>query len=848
MALPLRDHVDDNPYPAPMASLRLEAVIAAARRLLLVIGVSGLAGVLVAGLVLPVAAALGLTARESATAFSDLPAELDVKPLAEQSRVVDATGATIATFYDQNRIYVTLDKIAPVMQQAILAIEDHRFYEHGPIDFQGTARALLGNLDAGDLTCGDGCTAGGGSTLTQQYVKLVLQDQAETPEERRAVTTSTGADGYVRKLRELRLAANIENQLTKDQILERYLNIAYFGGGGGSGGAYGIEAAARYFFSTSAAKLTLTQAALLAGLVQAPSEYDPTDNPEKAIGRRNQVLSSMGDQGKITQPEASQARLTDVGLKLNPTRAGCVSTWAPFFCDYVKHEIDLMEELGATPEERERNLLRGGLTITTTLDPKAQRAAQEAVSDRVAPTDSAVGSLAMVEPGTGYIRAIANSRGYGQEKGQSYINYAVDKSMGTAGGSNGIQAGSAFKPWVLAAAIRQGISLSTSINAPQELRGLGGDRVAICDVMGNTRYTIPDDYEPKNSTGSGTFNLRTGTERSVNTFYVQLLQRTGICEPATIAQESGIWLQLPPAELERRIRVGQLPANIDPARIPLDQVISFTLGSNTVSPLAMAEGYAMFAARGMHCDSMAVLQVLDRDDKVIADRKPTCNRVLAKGIADGVNDVLRGVIHNDGATGTRMRLDDGRAAAGKTGTTNQSVAVWFAGYTPQLATAVAVADLDGEQTTLDGRTYNGERIGSACGGCIPGPIWKEAMDAALDGARKAKFTKPDPSVVKGVNERVPDVRGLTEAAATDRLADVGFTARVSGEVASAIAQGLVVETDPATGSNVASGSSVGLILSTGQAPPPEPPPGQPDPPGQRDPQDQPDDPQDPPPT
>jgi len=795
-----------------MASLRLESVIAALRRVLLIIGVSGLAGVLVAGIALPVAASLGLTARESANAFSDLPAELDVKPLAEQSRIVDASGATLATFYDQNRVTVTLDKIAPVMQQAILAIEDHRFYEHGPIDFQGTARALLGNLDAGDLSCGDGCTAGGGSTLTQQYVKLVLQDQATTPKERRAATISTGADGYVRKLRELRLAANVENQLSKDQILERYLNIAYFGGGGGSGGAYGVEAAARYFFSTTAAQLTLNQAALLAGLVQAPSEYDPTDNPEKAVGRRNQVLSRMGEIGMITPTEASQARLADLGLKLKPTRAGCVSTWAPFFCDYVYHELMLMEELGATPEDRERNLLRGGLTITTTLDPKAQHAAQDAMSDRIASTDSAVGSLAMVEPGTGYIRAIANSRGYGQETGQSYINFAVDKSMGSAGGSNGIQAGSAFKPFVLAAAIRQGISLTTTISAPQTLP-MGGKKFKVC-WNDSTIYTTDRDYAPKNSTGAGSFNLRTGTERSVNTFYVQLLQRTGICEPATIAQQSGVFKQIPTS----------------PADQPLDQVASFTLGSNTVSPLAMAEGYAMFAARGMHCNSMAVLQVRDRDDAVIVDRKPTCNRVLDEGVADGVNEVLRGVIHNQGATGTRMQLDGGRVAAGKTGTTNNSIAVWFVGYTPQVSTAVAVADLDGEQESLDGRTYNGERISSACGGCIPGPIWKKTMDATLDGTRMARFSKPDPKIVRGADDRVPDVRGMTASLAADRLAEAGFTAHVAGEVASAIAQGLVVETDPATGSSIASGGSVGLILSTGVATEPEVP-DEPEPPG-----------------
>ncbi len=792
-----------------MASFRLDLVVTALRRVLLVIGVSALAGVLVAGLALPVAASLGLAARQSATAFSDLPADLESQPLAERSRVLDASGETLATFYEQNRIYVSLDQIAPVMQQATLAIEDHRFYEHGPIDLQGTARAFLSNLEAGETT-------GGGSTLTQQYVKLVLLDQAETEEEQRAVLVDSGAEGYVRKLRELRLAASVENELSKDQILERYLNIAYYGGGGGSGGAYGIEAAARYFFSTTAAKLTLPQAAMLAGLVQAPSEYDPTDNPEKAIGRRNQVITRMEDEEMITPEDAAAVRQADLGLKLSPARNGCVSAWAAFYCDYVLHELLATPELGDTPAQRERNLLRGGLTVKTTLDRKTQTAAQEAVSDRVAPTDSAVGTMAMVEPGTGYIKALANSRDYGDGDGETYINYAAGKTMSSGGGSNGIQAGSAFKPFVLAAAIRQGIPLNTSIRSPQVLSNLGGQRLSICDSVGNTRYTVPSDYRPQNSTGAGTFNLRTGTERSVNTFYVQLLQRTGICEPATIAQESGVWRQIDLGQLEDEIAKGQLPEGTDPAQVPLHQVISFTLGSNTVSPLGMAEGYATFAARGMHCASIAVLQVLDRSGEVLVNREPACNRVLEEGVADGVNMVLQGVIDSPGGTGSRMRLDGGRPAAGKTGTTNGSIAVWFAGYTPQLSAAVAVADLDGEQTTLDGRTYNGERIGSACGGCIAGPIWKEAVDDALDGQREAGFTRPDPSVVRGINERVPDVRGMDANAASGVLEGAGFTAYVAEEIGSALAQGLVVDTTPGVGSNLAVGSSVGLILSNGQ--------------------------------
>ena len=791
-----------------MSLFRLDIVIAAVRRSLLIIGVSGLAGVLVAGLALPVAASLGLAARESAQAFNDMPADLDIQPLAERSRIVDASGKNLAFFYEQNRRSVPLDKIAPVMKDAIVAIEDHRFFEHGPIDLRGTARAFINNLDAGEVT-------GGGSTLTQQYVKLVLVNQAKTDAERRDATRTAGAQGYVRKLRELRLAAAIEEKLTKDEILERYLNIAFFGGGGGSGGgAYGIEAAARLFYGTRPDKLTLAQAALLAGLVQAPSEYNPIDNPEKAIGRRNQVVTRMAEVGMVTQEEAREVRQSELGLDVTRLNNTCLPSWAPFFCDYVVHEIKLMKELGDTPEERERRLMRGGLTVVTSLDRQAQKAAQEAMSDRLHPRDSAVGTMAMVEPATGYIAAIANSRGYGEQKGQTYINYAVDKRMGSAGGSNGIQAGSAFKPFVLAAAIKQGISLNTTIEAPQQL-DMSGEKFRICDADGNTVFTTEPGYSPKNSTGSGRFNLKTGTERSVNTFYIQLLQRTGICEPAKIAQAAGIYKQVPDT------RKGQ----------PLDQVASFTLGANTVSPLGMAQGYAMFANRGVHCKAISVLEVRNREGEVIAKREPDCKRVVSKEVADGVNFVLRGVIENPGATGNRMRLDGGRVAAGKTGTTNNSIAVWFAGYTPQLAAAVAVADLDGRQTSLDGREYNGETIWSACGGCIPGPIWKRAMDAALEGEPEASFDRPDPSVVRGINEPVPDVRGMDVEAASTRLGEFGFGAHLAGEVASAIAKGLVVETDPAPGSEVAGGSSVGLIVSSGQPEPGPPPPPEPGNPG-----------------
>jgi membrane peptidoglycan carboxypeptidase len=600
-------------------------LIIATRRLLLLVGISGLAGILVAGLALPVAAGLGLTAQRGAEAFSDLPGELDAAPLAERSRVVDAEGRTLATFFEENRTYVPLEKIAPVMQQATLAIEDHRFYDHGPIDFRGTTRAFVSNVEAGETTSG-------GSTLTQQYVKLVLLDQAESAEERADVLADSGTDGYRRKLRELRMAATVEKENTKDAILEKYLNIANFGGPSGRAN-YGVEAAARYYFSTSAEDLSLNHAATLAGLYQRPSGYDPTRNPEAAIGRRNTVLTRMAELGMISHEEAAEARQADLDLEITEARSGCVSSWAAWFCDYVFAEIRQMEELGDTQEERVNKLMRGGLRITTTLDRQAQRAANLSVSNQVAPTDSAVGTIAMVEPGTGHIKAIANSRDYGPTgTGASMINYATDLATGN---SRGIQTGSVFKIYVLAAAIQQGRSLNLQINSPPQI-DMSGKRWRACEHEGQTHASAEPGWAPKNSTRGGRITMREATEWSTNTYFVQLSHRTGLCTPARIAERSGV-----------RHATGKR----------LQQVPSFALGANEVAPLAMAGSLAMFANRGVHCEPQAITTIHSRSGKKLVDREPECTRVVDKHVADGVNHVLRGVIETPGATGAPLKVD-----------------------------------------------------------------------------------------------------------------------------------------------------------------------------------------------
>jgi membrane peptidoglycan carboxypeptidase len=749
----------------------MSVLAAATRHILGIVVVAAVAGLLVAGLALPFVGTAGVAAKATAESFTSLPADFQAQPQAQRSVVLDAQGGQLAVFYDENRVYVPLEAIAPVMQQAVIAIEDARFYEHGPIDLQGTARALVTNLSTGGV-------AQGGSTLTQQYVKNVLLTQAESDEERQAAVETS----YARKLRELRLAMAAEEQFTKDQILERYLNIAYFGGG-----AYGIEAAAQRFFSVSAKDLTLVQAATLAGLVQSPSNYDPELYPERAAARRNQVLTAMVNESQaITAEEAAAAAAEPLTLTPTSPTNGCITSYAPFFCDYVYRELLDWEGLGATPEEREQAVRRGGLLVRTTLQPTEQAAAVAAVQKYVAPADDAIAALAVVEPGTGNITALTHSRLYGSGDGRTFLNYATDYDRG---GSMGFQNGSTMKVFVLAAAIQQGIPLGTKINSP----GSFTQRKAMKTCEGS----VGDAWPVKNYDGkAGSYDLRTGTWRSVNTFFAQLEERTGICDPATIAAEGG----LSTARGE-----------------PLLQVKSFVLGANEVSPLGMAEAYAMFAANGVHCDSVAITSITTPNGTALPVPSANCAQVIDKRVAQGVTQVLAGVIDgpDSGRTGAKMTL--GRPAAGKTGTTDAAKAVWFIGYTPQRSAAVAVSDPE-EPKPLDGIVLNGVRYREACGGCIPGPIWKTAMQQIMDPLPVVGFDAPDPAAVSGAAATVPDVRGLAGAEAVATLQAAGFEAVVAGEVPSTAPAGTAVSTDPPSGSRFFSGGTVRVFVSSGQAP------------------------------
>ncbi|GAA1942899.1 transglycosylase domain-containing protein [Nocardioides hwasunensis] len=731
-------------------------------------------GVLTACLAIPFAGLAGVAAKDVSKGMVNLPESLEAKDLSQRTTIYDVNGNPIASLYDQNRINVPLTSISRPMVKAIVAIEDYRFYDHGALDLKGTLRAFVTNQ-------ANGGAVQGGSSITQQMVKQTLLYQAETPEEKAAATEET----YARKIRELRYAIAFEQNHTKDWILERYLNIAYFGDG-----AFGVQSAARHFFSKDAKDLNMLQAATLAGLVKNPVGYDPIDNSERAESRRNVVLDRLAQLGVIKEKRAEKLKKRPIAKTLNVTTTpnGCQQSRAPFFCDYVVNWLMKDPVLGDTAKERARTLKTGGLQIHTTVDIDMQQAADDSVSSHVYPTDQAIGGLAMVEPGTGDVRALAQSRPMGKDRdaGQTYLNYVVPKEYGDA---NGFQAGSTFKAFVLASAINQGIPLSTTINAPQTMHFDDSD-FETCDgpYRGDGKG-----WDPQNSTGYGTYNLYTGTQNSVNTFFAQLETRTGMCEPLDLAKQMGV--DVPPAQ----------------------QVPSWILGVSDVDPLTMAQAYATFAARGLHCDPRPVTQVLDSSGEVLKDFAPSCQQVMPGATADAVNDILRGVM--EGGFGNALQI--GKPSAGKTGTTNDGRSVWFVGYTPALAAAAMIAGANGEGQwlELEGQTIGGRYIYSASGSGFAGPIWGDAMATISAKLPDENFQAPAGDEIAGVLSSVPDVTGISVEEATAQLQAAGFTVADGGPVNSRTDEGLVAKTSPDAGTRLSSGDTVTLYTSTGYMPP-----------------------------
>jgi membrane peptidoglycan carboxypeptidase len=639
-------------------------------------------GLVVDGLVV----GAGLWAKSRSDAFVALPASIQTSYVPERSVVLDARGAPLAYFWDQNRHSVPASGMSHLVRDAAVAVEDARFWSNKGVDLQAMVRALVHNVSAGEHQ--------GGSTITQQYVKNLLVLRARSKQEQRAATALTSS----RKLAEARYAVAITQRMSKDQILSGYLNAAYFGRN-----AYGVQAAAETFFATDARRLTLPQAALLAGLVRGPANYDPFVHPKAARDRRNVVLDRLAATGKITPEQAQRAKAAPLGIRDGAKHAGCPSSRVGYFCDWVQRQLLDDPSLGKTRAQRQQRLDSGGLVVRTTLDPRVQVSTQRAV-DRAKGSRAAAATV-VVQPGTGAVLAMAASVPFGFTRGHSSVNLPL-------GGSTGFQAGSTFKVFVLTEAIKRGIPLNLRMYAPQKYSSRKFAPYNIVDGR-PTPYVVGNAADSE----SGVFTLEQATWHSVNTYYIQLEERVGFRAPATIAESMGV-----------RRADGS----------PLHRIPSFTLGTNEVSPLAMAGAMATYSAHGRYCPPYAIAGMSGAK----APARPTCRQVLDRRVADTVTRVLKGVIDKGTATNAQVPGD----AAGKTGTVQDFSAAWFVGYTPRYAAAVWMGDpRGGFRHPLTNVRVHGKLYRHMYGGDLPATIWGALVAGSPGGGSVFHLAAPAPT-------------------------------------------------------------------------------------------------------
>lgn len=672
----------------------------------------------------------------------------------DQSTVItDRTGKGLARLYaEQNRQDVPLEKIPQQVRDAVIATEDQRYYEHKGVDPLGIARAIWVDVVKREK-------AQGGSTITQQYVK-----QAFVGDE----------SSLKRKVKEAILAQKVERRYSKDEILELYLNTIYFGHG-----AYGVEAASRAYFGKSVKKLTVAEAAVIAGVIKSPRRYSPYFDPKAGLQRRNVVLMQMRDQGYIDAAQYAKAKRKPIklaGLKHASTRA-------PYFVEWVKD--NLLKEYG------EKTVYRGGLRVKTTLDPKMQRAAESAIADVLDEPGDPSAAVVAIRPSTGEVLAMVGGSNF---KKQQY-NVAVQGKR---------QPGSAFKPFVLATALGEGVSPEQPFPSGPRTFKVGSQTWKVTGAHGGSK--------------DGTMRLRAATEQSVNSVYAQLILNVGAEDVVTTAQDMGIAEELEPVPA---IALGGL--------------------KHGVSPLEMARAYATLANGGQRPKPYGIAKVEGPESKVLLNAKPKLEEGLDPAVAYLTTDILTGVIKR----GTGTAADIGRPAAGKTGTTQEYRDAWFVGYTPDLVCAVWVGYPDSQREM---KSVHGRQV---TGGSFPAEIWARFMKEALADTPETAFQRPTGLVrVKVCSETgglttefcpkpvsatviakfkperctvhtvpvevaIPNVVALTKLDALSKIEKVQLKAKVIEKNVAGIAAGTVASQSPVAGKKVPVGTTVTIVVSTG---------------------------------
>jgi penicillin-binding protein 1A len=625
--------------------------------------------------------------------------------LPQTSVVLASDGSQLAELHArQDRRIVPFGRVSDRLREAIVAVEDRRFFDHSGVDLRAIARAAYANLSSGQVEQG-------GSTITQQLVRNTLIDREERD-----------ADTVERKLDEIALARQVERRMSKREILEAYLNTVYFGRG-----AYGVQAAAQAYFGTAASEIGVTQAALLAGLIKSPNHYDPYRHPQRAKRRRALVLRAMAEIGRLPRDRVERLARRPLGLgrpeKDTPYPAA-------YFVDYVKRLLlydPRFSALGDSVEERQRKILRGGLRIHTTLDPEAQEAAEQAIEGVLLYKEDPHGALVALDPRTGAVRAMVGGRNFfapGVEDPFAKLNLAIggEPSLGRSTGrygrraalrapGTGRQAGSAFKPFALATALKEGVSLSSTYEADSCMTFPHTDAGGEWEVC---------NYE---ESAFGTVSLLDATINSINVVYAQLILDIGAEDVVETARELGISTRL-------------------------SGVPSAALGTNPVNPLGMASAYGTFATNGVRNPPVAVTKITNGGGKVLYRDATEGERVLDATTAYLVTSALQGVI--EGGTGTGANI--GRTAAGKTGTAQEWRDAWFVGYTPSLVAAVWVGYPEG---SIEMKAYCSTGDPAVCrptrttvsGGTWPASIWRLFMLDATAGVPDQSFEVPEGATV-----------------------------------------------------------------------------------------------------
>lgn len=744
-----------------------------------------LAGLIVAAAIFPIAGGGGYLTARTADDLAMSSRSVIGGEAPEITTITDANGDPMAWLYDQRRTSVEEWEISRDMKNAIVSIEDRRFWDHSGVDWQGTLRAALANLTSGSVQQG-------ASTIEQQLIKNhTLLVEAETEAERRAAT----ATDYGRKLREIRIAQDLEDEMTKEEVLTGYLNIVPFGNG-----AFGIENAARTYFDASAKDLNIPQSALLAGLVQQTSGLNPYTNPDGAMARRNDVLRAMADTGAITQAQANDAIATDLGVLPEPNRLpqGCIAAGdRGFFCDYV---IDYL----ATHGLDRTKLSRGGYTVKTTLDPVVQDNAQRGLREQASPTAGGVAEvMSIVEPGADSRRvlAMASSRVYGLD---AEAMQTVQPQPFTPVGNG---AGSIFKIFAATAAVEKGMGIDTSLPVPRryEASGLGDGGAAGCP---------PGLYCVENT---GTFppsmTLREALAKSPNTPFVAMSEQVGVDGVVDMAVRLGMRSYTVPGSFDGESSVAQYVSD--------NTLGSFVLGPTPVDGLELSNVGATLASDGRWCEPNPIEEITDRDGNPVQIDRPDCEQAVDAGVAHAMAQALSAdTVDGTAEDAARAYGWDGPVAA-KTGTTESNQSAAFLGFTAGLAAAVYAYNDSPTVTELCTSPLRQCGSGDLYGGREPARTWFSAVSPIIEDHGGKTLPEMAPEYGAGTAKAsLPPVEGMQEADARKTLEDAGYkvdsvtasqTGRPRGTVTGVRVPGLLLE-----------GGTVTLEVSDGSRRPPPP--------------------------